>query len=370
MTKILIIEDDRPLRSQIVDLLQFSKYETLEADDGRIGLNIARMHHPDLIICDIMMPNMDGYEVLTELHSLPETAAIPFIFLTAMDTRNDARRGMKLGADDYLTKPFRPNELVEAVEAQLQKRARLVEEFEARMEMLRTNITNTLPHEISTSIDSISRCIKTLSEMTQQQPLISSDRVSNILKIIDRSLNRLSRVAENYLLFARLESIATDDRRKSELHKNFTFKPSLAIYSAAWNKVTEYHRQSDFEAKLIDVPVGIADDSLAKIITELIDNALRFSDPGKPVRLITRQLENNDYEITIRDQGRGMNPQEITSLGAYIRFETTLYGRSGTGLGLAIVKRMTDIYNGTLTINSEPGQGTEVIVTLPGNRKK
>jgi len=112
MRKILIIDDNEDVRENTADLLELSNYQVATSPDGFIGIQKARDFNPDLIICDIMMPELDGYGVLRVLGKLPETAGIPFIFLTAKSEKEDFRKGMSMGADDYLTKPFEPKELV------------------------------------------------------------------------------------------------------------------------------------------------------------------------------------------------------------------------------------------------------------------
>jgi EAL domain-containing protein (putative c-di-GMP-specific phosphodiesterase class I)/ActR/RegA family two-component response regulator len=121
MSRVLVIEDELPIRELICELLQIENYEVLEAENGEEGLALARLHLPDLIICDVMMPNLDGYQVLEKLQGQTETANISFIFLTAKGTNQDVRRGMKLGADDYLIKPFNSEDLLDAVTTRLRK---------------------------------------------------------------------------------------------------------------------------------------------------------------------------------------------------------------------------------------------------------
>ncbi len=123
MTAILVIEDQVKILENIRETLEMEGYQSLGASNGMAGVQLARAHHPDLIICDVMMPGMDGYAVLMELQNNPETAVIPFMFLTARADRDSQRQGMELGADDYLTKPFTRSELVAAVTTRLQKQA-------------------------------------------------------------------------------------------------------------------------------------------------------------------------------------------------------------------------------------------------------
>ncbi len=118
----LIIEDNDDIRDGIVEMLDLANYETLAAKNGKIGVELAIKHIPDIILCDIMMPELDGYGVLYLLQKNLQTAAIPFIFMTAKAERCDMRKGMEMGADDYLTKPFDDVELFNAIESRLKKK--------------------------------------------------------------------------------------------------------------------------------------------------------------------------------------------------------------------------------------------------------
>ncbi|HEU5290469.1 MAG TPA: response regulator [Cyclobacteriaceae bacterium] len=121
MKKILLIEDNPEVRENTSEILALASYNVVTAENGKIGVELAQRERPDLIICDIMMPELDGYGVLHILGKNPETATIPFIFLTAKTEKSDFRKGMNLGADDYLTKPFDDTELLNAIETRLRK---------------------------------------------------------------------------------------------------------------------------------------------------------------------------------------------------------------------------------------------------------
>ncbi len=121
MTTILLIEDHAPLRENLRELLALEGFHVLVADSGRAGLQLAAQHHPALVLCDIMMPGMDGYAVLERLRADATTKAVPFIFLTAKGTPPDIRAGMNLGADDYLPKPVSRNDLLKAVRTRLER---------------------------------------------------------------------------------------------------------------------------------------------------------------------------------------------------------------------------------------------------------
>lgn len=131
MNTILIIEDNTAIRESSAEILELSGYNVLQAENGKTGVQLAGQHHPDLILCDIMMPELDGYGVLYLLAKNKETAEIPFIFLTAKTDRGDFRKGMEMGADDYLTKPYDDMELLHAVEARINKHKRQYVHYES-----------------------------------------------------------------------------------------------------------------------------------------------------------------------------------------------------------------------------------------------
>jgi CRP-like cAMP-binding protein/CheY-like chemotaxis protein len=134
--KILLIEDNTDVRENTAEILELANYTVLTAENGKKGVELAQKEKPDLIICDIMMPVLDGYGVLLLLSKNQETASIPFIFLTAKAERSDLRKGMEMGADDYLTKPFEESELLNAIESRLKRAAIVKKNFAKNMEGL------------------------------------------------------------------------------------------------------------------------------------------------------------------------------------------------------------------------------------------
>lgn len=163
MKSILVIEDNFDVRENIVEILELASYNVITADDGRRGIELAQQEIPDLIICDIMMPELDGYGVLHLLSKSPKTASIPFVFLTAKTERNEIRKGMSLGADDYLTKPFDDVELLDAVAIRLR-----------RHEMIKRNSLNDL--------QTIHELILDAKETEGLGTLISGQSKTNIFK--------------------------------------------------------------------------------------------------------------------------------------------------------------------------------------------
>lgn len=131
MTKVLVIEDEAQTRNMFMRCLAFEGFCAIAAENGAIGVKLAQTHCPDLIICDIMMPDMDGYSVLSAIRRHRTTAAIPFIFLTAKVTMTDLRQGMEMGADDYLTKPCSVEQFLTTIATRLERQAQLQEHFSA-----------------------------------------------------------------------------------------------------------------------------------------------------------------------------------------------------------------------------------------------
>lgn len=137
MSKILVIEDELFVRENIVDLLEAEDFEVFSTENGILGILWAQENTPDLVICDVMMPEMSGHDVLAEMREIPETSLTPFIFLTAMSDKGDIRHGMELGADDYLTKPFTRDDLLTAIDTRLLKHAKLMKQYHDERQKVR-----------------------------------------------------------------------------------------------------------------------------------------------------------------------------------------------------------------------------------------
>ena len=138
MKKILVIEDNLEVRENLAEILELDGYEVLQAEDGLQGVRHAQLESPDLILCDVMMPELDGFGVLHILSKKPKTADIPFIFLTAKSEKEDFRTGMNLGADDYITKPFTKHDLLQVVRLRLEKSERIKHAFDGTLDGLKT----------------------------------------------------------------------------------------------------------------------------------------------------------------------------------------------------------------------------------------
>lgn len=362
MTKILVIEDDLATRENTLDTLELEGFEVVGAKNGQIGVKMAREHLPDLILCDIQMPLLDGYGVLLMLRSDPQTATIPFIFLTGMSDRSDLRQGMDLGADDYVTKPFTSEELLTAVLARLARQATIAKEYEKKLDELRGNIIHMLPHELRTPLSGILGYSEIL--MSREHNL-SQDKVSGMAEAIHRTGLRLFRLIENFLIYAQIELIKVDPERIEALRSLRLNKPGAFIQRVANGKAKAINRTDDLTLDIAYIAtLQVDEDNLKKIIEELLDNAFKFSQPGTPVLLFTA-CENGRYIVRITDYGHGMTREQIVNVGAYLQFERKLYEQQGTGLGLIIAKYLAELHGGELTIESVPDKQTTVRVMLP-----
>ncbi len=361
MTTILVIEDEAPILENILEVLEIKNYQGIAATNGREGVELARQYLPDLIVCDIMMPELDGYGVLLNLRTDPATSSIPFIFLTARSDRPAIRYGMELGADDYLTKPFTPPELLSAVGTRLERRVAVAREYEKKMDDLRSGIMLMLPHEFRTPLTAILGYSELMLDGTDQ---LEPEQVHDMVARINKAGKRLYHLIENFLVYAQIGFIKSDVQRRDSLRKLTTESPKLIIESQATLKAQEIDREADIQLAVDDAAsVQMSLDSLQKIVRELVDNACKFSMPGTPVEVCA--VANEDaYILSIRDYGRGMTAQEIADIGAYQQFDRKIREQQGSGLGLSIARGLVDLHGGTIAIESVPGEGTTVSVTL------
>ncbi len=361
MKKILVIEDDRSVRENLLDLLDAKNFETFGAGNGKTGVELALIHQPDLIICDVMMPELDGFGVLTALRKEPATATIPFIFLTAMTEKTDLRQGMSLGADDYLTKPFTGGELLDAISARLEKQAAIEQQQSQKLDQLRSSITLSLPIELRSPLNNILGFSQLLIEESASP---ERQDIREMSEVIHKSAERLERLIQNFLLYAELEVIATNPERIEALRSSQVSSAASVIAQIINHLAKRVGREADLQLELQDSSVQIAQVRLEKIVAELLDNAFKYSTPGTPIRVVGTPV-GPFFVLSITDRGRGMSADQIAEIGAYQQFERKLYEQQGSGLGLIISKRLAQLLGGQLTIESTPDKETTVKVFLP-----
>ena len=206
MTKILVIEDDSDIRELIFDILTTKNFEVIKAKNGESGLKLALEERPTLIISDIHMPKMNGYEVLQQLREDPDSKAVPFIFLTAKTEKADFRKGMNLGADDYLTKPFTPEELIEAVQTRLKKIALLQEHYNQQIQEIQEKFNHFINYDPITNLPNRLSLRERFQELLEQwQSLVNiknketivGDSSAYLLPVICLKLMRFNQIYDS-----------------------------------------------------------------------------------------------------------------------------------------------------------------------------
>ncbi|HEV8544357.1 MAG TPA: response regulator [Verrucomicrobiae bacterium] len=360
MKRILVIEDDAGVRELIAETLQLKGWQPALAADGEEGARMAQSSVPDLIVCDIQMPKMDGYEVLRKIRKDPTTAAVPFIFLTGLTDKPFMRQAMEEGADDYLVKPFTVQELLAAVDARFQKQAVVEKSADRRLNELRESLTFALPHELVTPLNAILG----FSSLILDSPEVRREELTEYASHIRSSAQRLRKLVEKFLLYAQVELTAADAHQKRSLSQRTPMPTDETIVAAAMRVARENHREGDLEQRLGRVDHRMSHAHLERLVRELVENAFKFSEPGGRIE-VNSSRENGNFKIEVTDYGRGFTPEQIKKIDANMQFDRKLQEQQGTGLGLAIARRLAELYGGSLEIESKPGERTTVRVQVP-----
>jgi DNA-binding response OmpR family regulator/anti-sigma regulatory factor (Ser/Thr protein kinase) len=359
MSTILVIEDEESIRENICEILRAESFTVVDAENGKQGVSYAQTLTPDLILCDVMMPDYDGYYVLSEIRSNPSTQITPFIFLTAKTSKEDMRIGMDLGADDYLTKPFTRGELMSAITTRLIKQVAIERKSIAKLDELRFSITRSLPHEFHTPLNGILSLSKLLRE---DYDVIDRDEALDMLEAIYSAGDRLYKLTQNFLLYSRLLLIEKNPEQLKALRKLNQQSPTKQIIrDIALEKAKEANREGDLRLDLQETIIPISQPKIKKIVEEVIDNAFKFSRTGTTVTVASEHLKDS-FHLSISDRGRGMTETQIASIGAYMQHERETYEQQGSGLGLSVAKLLVELHGGEFLIDSIPGKHTSVVV--------
>jgi signal transduction histidine kinase len=355
--KILVIDDLPDNVYTLKEILTTENFDVVSAMDGESGIKAAVNEMPDMIICDIMMPKMNGFEVMNSLKNNPKTATIPFIFLSAKSEIKDIREGMKIGADDYITKPFDHRELLNVIKVRLKKK----ELFEKKIEDLRQSISFAIPHELKTPLMSILGFSQILMEDFKSLKKIE---VYDFAEKIHSAGERLNSLIQKVLLTINLEFISKDPQQQQSFVNGFTDHISEFISTTAFEMADEIDRTKDLIIEIGTAQLKISSQNFKHVLIELLDNAFKFSNKGDTVRIVG--LINQDkYNLYIIDHGLGMSEEQIANIGGYFQFNRFVHEQPGIGLGLTIVKRIVELHKGDFSIESIPGKKTLAKVSLP-----
>jgi signal transduction histidine kinase len=358
---LIVIVDDVPKNIQLLgQVLKGNGYRILALTDSTKAVNAIEKNLPDLILLDIMMPEIDGFEICSIIKSRPETKDIPVIFLTARTQSDDIIKGFKMGAVDYVTKPFNNNELLMRVKTQiaLQNAIKSAEKANAAKSDFLANISHDIRSPMNGIMNVMDILLKSdLSHLQKDYVKTAKQAGTALLSLINGILD-LSKIEAQQL---ELESIQFDLR---ELLENIS-----DIYAIeAYKKGVEYSCIIPYDMNT----VVLGDPNrLRQIIVNLINNAIKFTNDGE-VSIHVRKQSNDTFQFSIQDTGKGIASDKLNQLfKPYSQLEASTsreYG--GTGLGLSIAKQLVELMKGSIYVHSEEGVGTtfEFTAVLPEQR--
>jgi two-component system sensor histidine kinase/response regulator len=364
MPTILVIEDEASLREQIVEILSLEAFTVLEAPDGKQGSELAIQTRPDLILCDIAMPNMDGYAVLEAIRGNEAVATTPFIFLTARVDRSFVRHGMELGADDYLTKPFSHAELLAAIQSRLKHHAQLRNSTQTVLEKAQKRLTRMVAHELRTPVSAISMVQQLIS---QRLDSLDPVELKELLEILDGGSTRLRHLVEQMVLMTQLELgvISAENIVASQGISDIS-----SLITSAINLAREFahrHKTSPINLKLPDetIILLVHSQALRHALAEIIANALDFSPMNAEIQVFIRKLETK-VQINIVDQGQGLTTNRLRlALRPFEQVGREQTEQQGMGLGLPLAVKIIKTHGGKLDFAPTASGGTKISIELP-----
>ncbi len=357
MNRVLIVEDDAVARRQLAQLFRFENFEVAEAESGEAGIAAASDVAPDLVVCDIMMPGIDGFGVLEALRNRPSTALTPFIFLTAKAGSRDVRQGMNEGADDYITKPFDPEALLTSARRRLARRRVQLEEAERRAADTGMLAAAALPREMEGCLERL----ETLSEMLASR-CDAGWQPGEIGKSLKTEVMRLRTLSQRLRLYAELPNLYA--RRFSSSSSTTATCSTQIAADTAHAVANQWGRGGDLGVTSSVATAPLPAGTLEIVVRELVDNACKFSRASTRIDLNV-EPEDVCWKIAIADRGKGMPAQQIRDIGAFKQFWNGSERPCGLGIGLVLVQTLVRLHGGEVQIESRPGAGTRVCVMVP-----
>jgi two-component system sensor histidine kinase/response regulator len=359
---VLIVEDHEPLLAAIQHVLKLENYAVLTASDGVEALQVMEETQPDLIVADIMMPRMDGYDFYEAVRERPEWVPIPFIFLTARAEKEDMLKGKLLGVEDYIIKPFDPQELLIAVQARLGRAQAIQKASEAGFEQLKQQIINTLSHELRTPLTYIQGYTALALEDAS-----SPNDLQEFLVAIKGGADRLTRLIEDMLLLVQIDTGQSADDFEN-LAKTRSDLNVLVENTAKRYAKRAFQQGLTLKAETPpNLPqVKLCEHFFVDALGRLLDNAIRFSrGEGKQVGVSIRA--NDEWvEVAVQDEGVGVAADQIPYLFERFRqIDREQMEQQGAGLGLAIARDLIALHGGEITVNSQVGEGSTFTIRLP-----
>ncbi|MBN1680085.1 MAG: response regulator [Anaerolineae bacterium] len=363
---ILVVEDDMHLMEGIRDILELNGYVVLTATNGVSGLEKLEQQAipPDLIVSDIMMPRMDGYDFFEAVRSVEDWVTVPFIFLTAKGERDDIHRGKRMGAEDYVVKPFDAEELLVAVSAKLDRKRQLDDAWRTEVSDIKHNILTILNHEIRTPLT----YVVAYSDMLQGDPnTLRADDMRTFLRGINAGANRLRRMVENFILLVELE---TGEAEQTFAWRSSSFDRYEVLVNSIKAKYTDIASEKNITLRFDvqdDLPAVVVDREYVSSALEcLIDNAIKFSDKPNTMVSVRFYAEDGYMCFVVNDQGRGIPSHELENIfDTFYQINREKYEDQGAGSGLAIVDGIVRLHGGSVSVESTFGTGSTFMIRLP-----
>ncbi len=341
--KIVVVDDSELNLMMMESFLQPMGHQVVMASNGREALDRVQRENPDLILLDVMMPGMDGFEVCQRLKGNERTRHIPVIMITALDKVEDNVRGIESGADDFLTRPFDAVVLAARMKALLQSKE-LFDEIR-KLEQLKEDLTKMIVHDLRTPLSSIKMSLELLGSASEEQ-------ARDLIGIAT------SDVEEALLLINNLLDISKLEAHKMVLQKEDTSMDQLVQEAANKIKPLLLHSKLGLEIRNADGEIfGEVDRILVgRVMMNLLSNASKFADPGSVIKIDLSQDKNGRIEIGVTNEGVVI-PKEAQSL-IFEKFGqaevTQEKARAGTGLGLTFCKLVVEAHKGEIWVESPP----------------
>ncbi len=356
-TKLLLIDDERPLLFNLKRILEFEEYEVITAFNGIEGLQQYESELPDLIICDIMMPDMDGYHFIESLRSKGYTNT-PFIFLTAKSEYDDLRTGMSFGADDYLVKPVKSAQLIDAINTRLMRKKEINLPLEQKLQRLENGFTLITNQEFFATINDIISYLQLLKNKSNKT--IDDIATQEYMNYIEKSINRLLQLLNKVKYWRdQEENIPLKSTTTEYVHTKELVEKACKIISE------KYNRESDLISDIQgNVRIRLTKDIFETLLIELIDNAFKFSEKGNPI-IINTAVEEAAYIITIADCGKNSDAESLIAFKPFSLDAKPIKHHPGIGLGLAIAHIIIKNAKGTIEITDNKPCGILVKISLP-----